>query len=108
MSTLTARGALAAVVLQLALALAPLPNLSEGVRLAQAAVMAPFLVVSVAAFIVPLRGMQALLAAEKRRRLAVVNERLDAALTTLHGVVDEESVPQRGGLRGWRRRASTR
>ncbi len=95
MATLTARGALVAVVLQLAIALAPLPNLSEGVRLAQAAFMVPFLAVSVAAFVVPLRGMQALLAADKRRRLAVVNTRLDAALTTLHGVVDEELVPTR-------------
>jgi hypothetical protein len=95
MSTLTARGALVAVVLQLAIALAPLPNLSEGVRLAQAAIMVPFMALSTAAFIVPLRGMQALLAAEKRQRLAVVNTRLDAALATLHGVVDEEAVPMR-------------
>jgi hypothetical protein len=95
MATLTARGALVVVVFQLAFVVAPLPNLSEGVRLAQAAFMVPFVGLSVAAFIVPLRGMQALLAAEKRRRLAVVNTRLDAALATLHGVVDEEAVPMR-------------
>ena len=95
MSTLTARGALVAVVLQLAIVLSPLPNLSEGVRLAQAAIMVPFLALSVAAFFVPLRGMQALLAAEKSRRLSEVNARLDAALATLHDVVDEESVPTR-------------
>lgn len=95
MSTLTARSAMVAVVLQLTIALAPLPNLSEGVRLVQAAIMVPFVALSVAAFFVPLRGMRALLAAEKRRRLAAVNEQLDAAFTTLHVVVDEEAVPQR-------------
>jgi hypothetical protein len=95
MSTLTARGALVAVVLQLAIALAPLPNLSEGVRLTQAAFMLPLVGLSVAAFVLPLRGMQALLATDKRRRLAVVNSRLDAALATLHGVVNEEAVPTR-------------
>ena len=95
MSTLTARSALVAVVFQLAFVLAPLPNLSEGVRFAQAAIMLPYVALSVAAFIVPLRGMQALLAAEKNRRLSEVNARLDTLLATLHGVVDEEAVPAR-------------
>ena len=95
MSTLTARSALVAVVFQLAFVVAPLPNLSEGVRLTQVAFMLPLVGLSVAAFVLPLRGMQALLAADKRRRLAVVNTRLDAALATLHAVVDEEAVPTR-------------
>jgi hypothetical protein len=95
MSTLTARGALVVVVFQLALALAPLPNLSEAVRTVQLLTMIPFVALSVAAFIVPLRGMQALLAAEKDRRMGEVNARLDTLLATLHDVVDEEAVPAR-------------
>jgi hypothetical protein len=91
MSRLTARNAVALLVIQLFLVLVPLPNVSESVRLALAIIVVPFMAVSVAAFVVPLRGMRALLERERDRRTAVVASRLDATLITLHDVVDEET-----------------
>lgn len=94
MAKLTARSAIVLLLVQL-LVFVPLPNVSESARLTLILIFGPFILVSVAAFILPLRGMQARLTEEKRQRLAVVNARLEAALATLHAVVDEEVVPTR-------------
>jgi hypothetical protein len=95
MAKLTARSALVALALQVLIVVAPLPNLSDSVRLTMSLMVLPFMLMSIAVFVLPLRGMQALLVAEKVRREAAVNARLEAALATLHHVVDEEAVPSR-------------
>ena len=91
MARLTARNAIALLVIQLFLIAVPLPNVSESARLALALVVTPFMAVSIAAFVFPLRGMHSLLEREKSRRGVVVSTRLDAALSTLHDVVDAET-----------------
>ncbi len=92
MSRLTARNAIALLLIQIFLILVPLPNVSESARLALALVVAPFTLLSVAAFVLPLRGMYSLLEAEKGRRTAIVSTRLDSTLAKLHDVVDEETA----------------
>lgn len=94
MSTLTARSAVVLIILVSSVGL-PWPNLSEGVRLTVFVLALPTLGLAVAAFFVPLRGMQARLAAEKDRRMTEVNARIDAAAATLHTVVDEETSSDR-------------
>jgi hypothetical protein len=91
MSRLTARNSIALLVIQLFLIFVPLPNVSESARLALALVVLPFIAVSVAAFVLPLRGMRSLLEQERDRRTATVASRLDATLSMIHEVIDEET-----------------
>lgn len=91
MSTLTARSAIVLLVPQLLSVFAPLPNLSESVRLMFGVVLLPFISLSVVAFFLPLRGMHAVLEAEKARRQSEVSDRIDGTVATLHEVVDEET-----------------
>lgn len=90
MAKLTARSAIVLLLVQL-LVFVPLPNMSESARLTLILVFGPFILVSAAAFFLPLRGMHGVLEKEQLRRLSEVNARIDAAITALHGVVDEEA-----------------
>jgi hypothetical protein len=91
MARLTARSAIVLLALMM-VSFIPLPNVSEDARLLLRLVVAPFLIVPVAAFFLPLRGMHALLDAEKVRRQAEVSTRIDATTTALHAMVDEETA----------------
>ena len=84
MSKLTATAAIVLLVLQLSIVLVPLPNLAETVRLTIGAILVPFVGLALAAFFLPLRGMHALLEAEKARRLDEASDRIDATVATLH------------------------
>jgi two-component sensor histidine kinase len=95
MSTLTARSAIVLLVPQLLIVLAPLPNLSESVRLMFTVVLLPFIGLSAVAFFLPLRGMHAVLEREKYRLQSEVSSRIKPTVATLHGVVDQEAVPTR-------------
>lgn len=95
MSTLTARSAIVLLVMQLLIIFVPLPNLSELVRLMFSVILLPFIVLSVVAFFLPLRGMHALLEAEKERLQSEVSSRIKSTVATLHDVVGEEAVPTR-------------
>jgi hypothetical protein len=89
MATLTARGSIVLLLL-LVVGLLPLPNVSETGRLALALIILPSILVSVAAFVLPLRGMQSLLKTEKERRMAEVSRRIDATTASLHAAIDEQ------------------
>jgi hypothetical protein len=88
MARLTARSALVLLAFQVG---AFLPNLSEGVRVVVILLLLPAMALALAAFVLPLRGIQSLLDAEKARRQAEVDVRLDATTTALHRVVDGET-----------------
>jgi hypothetical protein len=90
MARLTARGAIILLAFQL-VALLPLPNVADNVRFFITLFFVPFMVVPIAGFFVPLRGMQSLLQREKRRRLAEVSSRIDSTIGSLHLTVDEET-----------------
>ena len=96
MATLTARSAIALLLLQLFVFL-PLPNVSDSARLTMILLVLPFFFVPVAAFFLPLRGMHRRLEEEKSRRQSEVNGRIDLTVETLHSVVDEETNGQRDG-----------
>lgn len=95
MSKLTATAAIVLLVLQLSIVLVPLPNMAETVRLTIGAILVPFIGLALAAFFLPLRGMHALLEADKARRLDETSDRIDATVATLHRVVDEETESPR-------------
>jgi two-component sensor histidine kinase len=95
MSKLTARSAIVLLLPQLLGVFVPLPNLSGSVRLVLSVVLLPVISLSVAAFFLPLRGMHALLEAEKDRLQSEVSSRIKSTVATLHDVVDEEAVPTR-------------
>lgn len=94
MANLTARSAFVLLIFQL-VAFLPLPNLSETARLAVIFITAPFLVLTAAAFFVPLRGLHALLDAERRRLHSDVSARISSTIATLHRAVDEETAGPR-------------
>ena len=75
--------------------LAPLPNLSESVRLMLTVVLLPFIGLSAVAFFLPLRGTHAVLDREKDRLQSEVSSRIRSTVATLHDVVDQEAVPTR-------------
>jgi hypothetical protein len=83
MARLTARSAILLIALQL-LVFVPLPNVTESARLTLILFFLPFIVGSVAAFVLPLRGMHALLEADKARRLAEVTDAIELSSTMLH------------------------
>ena len=88
MARLTARSALVLLAFQVG---AFLPNLSDGVRAVVILLLLPVMALAAAAFVLPLRGIQSLLGAEKARRQAEVSARLDATMVALHRVVDAET-----------------
>jgi hypothetical protein len=88
MARLTARSALVLLAFQVG---AFLPNLSEGARVVVILVLLPVMALALTAFVLPLRGIQSLLDAEKARRQAEVSTRLDATAAALHRVVDGET-----------------
>jgi hypothetical protein len=90
MARLTARSAILLILLQL-LVFVPLPNVTTEARLALILFFLPFIGLSVAAFLVPLRGMHALLEEARRRYESAVNARIRATTATLHEVVDRET-----------------
>lgn len=90
MARLTARSAIVLILLQL-LVFVPLPNMTASARLALILFVLPFIAVSVAAFVVPLRGMQSRLDQERSRLRSAVNARIKATVATLHEVVDDET-----------------
>jgi hypothetical protein len=94
MARLTARSAIVLILIQL-LVFVPLPNMTAEARLALILFFLPLIGFSVAAFVVPLRGMHDLLEAERERRLGEVSQRIDATVSALHQVVDEETRPTR-------------
>jgi len=94
MAKLTARSAFVLLAFQL-IAVLPLPNLSDSVRLTMFLIVLPFLALTAAAFFVPLRGMHGRLETEKERLQSEVSSRIKAAMTTLHGLVDDEAVATR-------------
>jgi two-component sensor histidine kinase len=94
MATLTARSAIALLVLQL-FVFVPLPNVSDSARLTLILIVLPFTFVPVAAFFLPLRGMHAVLEREKYRLQSEVSSRIKPTVATLHGMVDQEAVPTR-------------
>jgi hypothetical protein len=93
MARLTARASIVLLVF-LSTAALPLPNVSAEARLAILATALPFVAIALAAFVLPLRGIQARLEAEKARRLGEVAARIDATVATLHSVVDTETSGQ--------------
>jgi hypothetical protein len=90
MARLTARSAIVLILLQL-LVLVPLPNVTAEARLALILFFLPFMAGSVAAFLLPLRGMHARLDLERSHLMSAVNERITATTLTLHEVVDDET-----------------
>jgi len=94
MARLTARSALILLAIQL-IPFVPLPNVSDDALWLVRVAVAPFMVVGVGAFVIPLRGMRALLGNERNRRQAVVATRIDATVAELHRVVDDETDPGR-------------
>jgi hypothetical protein len=83
MARLTARSAIVLILLQL-LVFVPLPNMTESARWTLIILFLPFILVSMAAFFVPLRGMHALLDRDKARRLAEVSDALEGTSAMLH------------------------
>jgi hypothetical protein len=90
LARLTASASLLLLVVQLGIVFVPLPNLSESVRVTLSAIIVPFIVFALAAFLLPLQGMHALLEGEKARRLDAVSDGIEATVATIHQVVDEE------------------
>jgi hypothetical protein len=92
MSKLTSRSAIVLLLLQV-VPFVPLPALAEDARLLVRLAVGPFLLVAVAAFFVPLRGMHELLERERAKRQGDVATRIDSTVAELHRVVDEETDP---------------
>jgi hypothetical protein len=92
MAKLTSRSAIVLVLFQL-VPFVPLPALSEDARLLVRLAVGPFLLVAIAAFFLPLRGMHDLLERERAKRRASVATRIDATVAELHRVVDQETDP---------------
>lgn len=91
MSRLTARAAIVLIVLVIFSSL-PLPGITEAGWIATVLGWSlPMLLIAVAAFFLPLRGMSRRLAQEKGRLLGENAQRLQAVSSTLHGLVDEET-----------------
>jgi hypothetical protein len=92
MSRLTARSAIAIVVVAIASGL-PLPGIAEAALIATVLSFSlPLLILAALAFVAPLRGMQQRLAREKARREAEISLRIDAASDALHRLVDDEAA----------------
>jgi hypothetical protein len=93
MSRLTARAALLLVIIAVAAGL-PLPGTSDqGWLVATLLFSLPLLILAAAVFVVPLRGMQARLAADRRERVDDVSLRLESAVDALHTTVADVSRP---------------
>lgn len=92
MARLTARSAIVLILVQL-LVFVPLPNVTDTARLTLILIVVPFIGVSVAAFVLPLRGMQSRLGQERSRMTSAVNARIRATVAALHAVVDDETTP---------------
>ena len=95
MSRLTSRAAMGLIVLAVASG-APTPGMPEPSWLAIVVGFSlPILVVALAVFFVPLRGMNRRLVEEKARLLDGISERLQTASAALHRVVDQEAANER-------------
>jgi len=92
MAKLTARSAIVLILLQL-LVFVPLPNMTASARLTLILAVVPFIAVSVAAFFLPLRGLQSRLDQDKSRLRSAVNARIKATIAALHEVIDDETRP---------------
>jgi hypothetical protein len=90
MSRLTSRGAIVLLLLQL-IPSVPLPAVTEDARLLVRLAVGPFLLLAVAAFFLPLRGMHELLEKDRTKRQASVATRIDSTVGELHRVVDDET-----------------
>ncbi len=92
MSRLTARSAIALVVVAVFTGL-PFPGTTDQALVATVLLFSlPLLVVAGATFVLPLRGMNSRLVYEKSRLMGEISVRIEATSEALHELVDRESV----------------
>jgi hypothetical protein len=91
MSRLTARSAIGIVLLALLMSL-PVGVSEQTWMVTLAVFTAPMLLLALAAFIVPLRGLHRRLEKEKVRLLSAITARMRAASDGLHALVDREAA----------------
>lgn len=92
MSRLTARSAIAIIVLAVFLSW-PYPGIAEQTLIATILLFTlPMIVLGVAAFFLPLRGLHDRLVEDRAELQAATSQRLEATRNALHQLVDSESV----------------